>query len=118
MSSPTTSGTRRLKELATQARVFAVAQELPLQRPSRLTTDVSDADRAQAISLLAERRRQRPDFKDAGDGVKGLFRRATTKEKLNNPENWTFSANELDEGLEAVVGYAEPGMTIIISVCY
>jgi len=96
---------RRLKELADEAGIVQVRQEPLLCRPAAKGTPspATEADHIKAIALLAELRKNKPGYKDARDGVKGIFRTKTKIEKRNNPENWQWSCEELDEGLAAVI---------------
>ena len=103
--------TRRLKELADEAGVVELARDPPLRASAAPAPVATEANRAQAISLLAQRRVQKGGHKDAGKGIKGVFRSSTKKEQLNDPKNWQWSNEELDEALSAVIDNADTGQS-------
>jgi hypothetical protein len=104
-----TINARRLKELADEAGVVELARDTLLRDSAVPAPVATDANRAQAISFLAQRRVQRGGHKDPGKGIKGVFRSSTKKEQLNDPKNWQWSNEELDEALSAVIDNADTG---------
>jgi ankyrin repeat protein len=71
-----------------------------LPAPSQPALFVTDDDRAQARNILVDRRKHSHDHKDAV--LKRLFRSSKDKDK-QDPAQWEFSQDELDQALSAAI---------------
>lgn len=95
---------RTLQDLIRDARVHPVAdRQPPLPAPTQPAAIASEEDHTLARQLLVEQRVNNPDYRDPGRQLKRIFRSSKEKEKLQDPSQWDFSQDELDQALLAVI---------------
>lgn len=95
---------RTIQDLVREVDVNPVRERNPcLPAASQPAVVASPEDHAYARQILVEQRRNSPDYKDPGKQLKRIFKSSKEKEKLQDPNLWDFSQEELDKALSSVV---------------
>ncbi|KAF2789859.1 hypothetical protein K505DRAFT_327969 [Melanomma pulvis-pyrius CBS 109.77] len=95
---------RSLQQLIEDAGVSPVLARQPcLPAPSQPAITASEEDHVLARELLVDQRRRNPDYKDPNKQLKRIFKTSKEKEKLQDTNQWSFSQEEIDQALSAVI---------------
>ncbi|KAF2639347.1 hypothetical protein P280DRAFT_59376 [Massarina eburnea CBS 473.64] len=95
---------RNLQDLIREVGINPVIERQPcLPAPSQPSIVCSEEDHTQARQILVEQRKNNPHYQDPSKHLKRIFKSSKEKEKLQNPNLWEFSQEELDQALTSAV---------------
>ncbi|CAI6255046.1 unnamed protein product [Periconia digitata] len=95
---------RTIHDLVREIGVRPVRERNPvLPAASQSAILVSEEDRSLARHMLVEQRKNNPEYKEPGKQLKRIFKSSKEKEKLQDPNLWVFSQEELDQALSSVI---------------
>ncbi|KAF2865389.1 ankyrin repeat-containing domain protein [Massariosphaeria phaeospora] len=95
---------RSLQELVQDAGILPIVDRQPcLPAPSQPAIIASEDDHMLARNLLAQQRRNNPEWRDPNKQLTRLFRTSTEKKKLQDTTRWEFTQDEVDEALSAII---------------
>ena len=111
-SSIRTDTAGRAERLATliKAKAPQVTVSPMIEAAGPWTRQASTIDRSHAHDILVRNRTEHPKYKDPAAGLAGLLKSKKAKQKALDDQNWAFTEEELNRGLQEVL---ESGYVVV-----